>query len=46
MLAVNQLNIHIKNRKLLEDINFSIQPGELFAIIGPNGAGKNERNER
>ncbi|MCC4227521.1 heme ABC transporter ATP-binding protein [Zunongwangia profunda] len=40
MLAVNQLNIHIKNRKLLEDINFSIQPGELFAIIGPNGAGK------
>ena len=40
MLAVNQLNISIKTRKLLQDINFSIQPGELFVIIGPNGAGK------
>ena len=40
MLAVNQLNISIKTRKLLQDINFNIQPGELFVIIGPNGAGK------
>ena len=40
MLAVNQLNISIKTRKLLQDINFSIQPRELFVIIGPNGAGK------
>ena len=40
MLAVNQLNISIKTRRLLKDINFSIQPGELFVIIGPNGAGK------
>ena len=40
MLAVNQLHISIKNRKLLQDINFSIKAGELFVIIGPNGAGK------
>ncbi|MFC6859948.1 heme ABC transporter ATP-binding protein [Zunongwangia atlantica] len=40
MLAVNQLNISIKTRRLLQDINFNIQPGELFVIIGPNGAGK------
>ena len=40
MFAVNQLNISIKTRKLLQDINFNIQPGELFVIIGPNGAGK------
>jgi len=40
MLSVNQLNIHIKNRKLLQDISFNINAGELFVIIGPNGAGK------
>ncbi|WBL25889.1 heme ABC transporter ATP-binding protein [Zunongwangia sp. HGR-M22] len=40
MLEVHQLNISIKNRKLLQDINFSIKAGELFVIIGPNGAGK------
>lgn len=25
---------------VLQEINFSIQPGELMAILGPNGAGK------
>ena len=25
---------------LLENINFSVGPGDLVAILGPNGAGK------
>ena len=25
---------------LLENINFSVEPGDLVAILGPNGAGK------
>ncbi|MCJ7672752.1 MAG: ABC transporter ATP-binding protein [Acidimicrobiia bacterium] len=24
----------------LRDVNFTVEPGELFAVIGPNGAGK------
>lgn len=40
MLEVNQLNISISGRKLLQNTSFSILPGELFVIIGPNGAGK------
>ena len=29
-----------KDKLLLEDINFSVEPGDLLAILGPNGAGK------
>ncbi|MBL0375045.1 ABC transporter ATP-binding protein [Rhizobium sp. KVB221] len=28
------------NRWLIEDISFSLRPGERLAIVGPNGAGK------
>lgn len=29
-----------KDRLLLENISFSVEPGDLVAILGPNGAGK------
>ena len=28
------------NRTILEDINLSIQPGEMIGVVGPTGAGK------
>ena len=35
-------NIHLSfgGLKVLDDVSFHVEPGELFAIIGPNGAGK------
>lgn len=29
-----------KDKPILNDVNFSVQSGELMAILGPNGAGK------
>lgn len=28
------------NRPALEDVTFSVQPGQIFGILGPNGGGK------
>jgi len=40
MLAVQNLTYQIGQRKLLEQISFVAEVGEVLAIVGPNGAGK------
>ncbi|TAN64185.1 metal ABC transporter ATP-binding protein [bacterium] len=40
ILEVKNLNISIAGTIILENINFSVEKGEVLAIIGPNGAGK------
>lgn len=40
VLEVKHINKKYKNKVVLNDINFSIQSGEIVALIGKNGAGK------
>lgn len=40
MLKVKNLHVSVEGRKVLEDISFSIDYGEVVVLFGPNGAGK------
>lgn len=40
MLQIKNLNFSYAAKKILEDINLEINPGEFVGIIGPNGSGK------
>jgi iron complex transport system ATP-binding protein len=40
MLQVNSLCVTYGSRRVLNNLTFSVQPGEILGVIGPNGAGK------
>jgi urea transport system ATP-binding protein len=40
LLAIENLTVNFDGFKALNDLTFSMDPGELRVIIGPNGAGK------
>jgi zinc transport system ATP-binding protein len=40
ILKVEDLNVKLDGQIILENINFSVAPGDVLAIVGPNGAGK------
>jgi len=40
LIEVTGLNHRYGDRAILENINFSVDRGEVFALIGPTGAGK------
>ena len=40
ILSVEELQFLYRNRKILHEIAFSIEEGEVVAILGPNGVGK------
>lgn len=40
LLEIKNLSFNVGERKILNDINFSVRDGEIVGIIGPNGAGK------
>jgi len=39
-LEINNLNVSIDNKKILNDFSINIKKGEIHAIMGPNGSGK------
>ena len=40
MLNAKQLGVAVGAKKLLNEVDFSLSPGELAVVLGPNGAGK------
>ncbi|MDZ7674259.1 MAG: ABC transporter ATP-binding protein [Acidimicrobiales bacterium] len=40
LLTVDEVSLSFGGVRALDDVSFTVLPGELFAIIGPNGAGK------
>lgn len=40
MLNINNLNKYYNKKHILNDITFSIKPGEIVGLIGENGSGK------
>ncbi len=40
LVEVNNLQVKIKNKTILQDVNFAVEKGSFHGVIGPNGAGK------
>ena len=40
VLEVREVSKVINREKVLDNINFQIEKGEIFGLAGPNGAGK------
>jgi len=40
LLSVEDLSIFTKSQKIVKNINFSINQGEIFALVGESGSGK------
>lgn len=40
MLEIKNLSVSIKSNKLIDNISFKINKGEIFAVVGQSGSGK------
>ncbi|MBI2259539.1 MAG: ABC transporter ATP-binding protein [Flavobacteriia bacterium] len=40
MLKVNNIHKSYYQKKVINDLSFSVQEGEIYGLLGPNGAGK------
>jgi phosphate transport system ATP-binding protein len=40
LLEARNLEVRAQGRPLIRNVNFGVQPGQVFGLIGPSGAGK------
>lgn len=40
VVDIQELTKQIKGKKIIDDLNLQLYPGEVFGFLGPNGAGK------
>ena len=40
LIETRDMSIHFGEEVVLENVNFSISPGEIVTLVGPNGSGK------
>ena len=40
LLTIEGITKYFNNRPVLNDVSFSVRPGEVLGLIGPNGSGK------
>ena len=40
LLEIENLAVEVAGKRVLKDINLSIEEGETHVLLGPNGAGK------
>ena len=40
LVSLNKISLSFGKRKILDDISFNINQGEILGMLGPNGAGK------
>ena len=40
VIKIENLNVSIENKEILNGVNLAVQPGELHVIMGRHGTGK------
>ncbi|HBQ35924.1 MAG TPA: microcin ABC transporter ATP-binding protein, partial [Rhodobacteraceae bacterium] len=40
MISLNALNLSINGTKILKDVSFNIDQGQIFGLVGESGSGK------
>ena len=40
MLKINKISKTFKDKKVVSEISFELNPGDIYGLLGPNGAGK------